>query len=210
MIEPKYEEMANISEPSRPTLAELFETLEPSPIVSYVVDGNLTVQYCNRAWDRFALENGAPELTGKATVGLDLRRVVADDLLPFYVRGFEHAEQQGTVWECAYECSSPELFRKFQMRIHPLRPAGWSLVTNTLVIERHRTEVMTGGLGSLDGYVNLHDQITMCCHCRNSRRANQPEHWDFVPALLDRNIKNISHSLCPICLDYFYPKPLDT
>ncbi len=149
-------------------------------MVSYVVDGNLTVQYCNRAWDRFALENGAPELTGKATVGLDLRRVIADDLLPFYVRGFEHAEQQGTVWECAYECSSPELFRKFQMRI-PSCPAPWrSLVTNTLVIERHRTEVMTGGLGSLGGYVDIHDQITMCCHCRNSRRANQPEHWDFV------------------------------
>jgi hypothetical protein len=191
---------------SRPTLTDLLPALKPSPIISYVVDVNLILQYCNPAWDRFASENAAPELVGETALGLDLLTVVADDLRPFYLRGFEQAQQSGDVWECLYECSSPQLFRKFHMRVHPILPEGWALVTNTLVIERPHTRASTE---SLQTYINSDAQIKMCCHCRGSRRADQPEQWDFVPALLDRSITNISHGLCPICLAYFFPKPVE-
>jgi hypothetical protein len=182
----------------------MLNVLDSSPMISYAVDEHLCIQYCNPAWDRFAIENAARDLAGGAAIGTDLHCVIADDLKPFYMQGFHLAVQSGRVWECFYECSSPQLFRKFQMRIHPLRPPGWSLVTNTLVIEHPHTEVRLAGL---EAYVDQQSQIVMCCHCRKSRTATTPEQWDFVPAHLEPNLSNISHGLCPICLEYFHPKP---
>ncbi|MGA9527050.1 MAG: PAS domain-containing protein [Terriglobales bacterium] len=198
--------MADAIKPSRPILPDLLHTLESSPMVSYAVDENLQVQYCNPAWDRFAVDNGAPELKAERALGTDLRHVIPEDLRPFYLQAFEQAEKSGTVWECLYECSSPQVFRKFQMRIHPLRPPGWALVTNALTSERLHTEVVTAGLVA---YVDSYAQITMCSHCRRSRRADKRERWDFVPAHLEPHLSNISHGLCPICLEYFYPQPKD-
>jgi PAS domain-containing protein len=188
----------------RPILSDLLYALDSSPMVSYAVDANLRIQYCNPAWDRFATDNAAPELKAEWTLGTDLHHVIPEDLCPLYLQAFDQAEKSGTAWECLYECSSPQMFRRFQMRIHPLRPPGWALVTNALTIERPHTEAVTGGL---EAYIDSHAQITVCSHCRRSRRADRPDQWDFVPTHLEPNLSNISHGLCPICLEYFYPKP---
>jgi hypothetical protein len=117
---------------------------------------------------------------------------------------FEKVAHEGAVWECLYECSSAELFRKFQMRIHRLASSAHYLVTNSLVIARPHATTPAAGM---EDYLSPDAVITMCMHCRCSRRTAPPERWDFVPAHLDRNLANISHGLCPVCLEYFYPKP---
>jgi len=188
------------------TLEDVVRALDQSAQVSFVLDTNLRLTYCNQAWNRFALDNGAPELARDGAIGSDLRQVIGKELRPFYLSAFEKVAREKTVWECLYECSSPQLFRKFLMRIHLLSPSGWYLVTNSRVIERpHATAVVTG----LEDYLNSDGLINMCMHCRCSRRRSAPEQWDFVPAHLDRGLSNVSHSLCPVCLEYFYPKPED-
>jgi hypothetical protein len=62
--------------------------LGTSPQVSFVLDAKLRVAYRNWAWNRFAIENGAPELAGAATIGIDLQNVVGRELLPFYLQRF--------------------------------------------------------------------------------------------------------------------------
>ena len=179
---------------------------DDSPHVSYMLDQDLRFRYCNPAWDWFATENGAPGLTGESTVGTDLLPVLGDALRPFYLRAFEQARLSEKVWECVYECSSPDLFRKFRMRIHPLAPSGWFMVTNPLMVESPHASTITAGI---ERYVQVDGSIIMCSHCRCSRRASPPEHWDFVPAYLEPHLTNISHGLCPVCMEYFYPKPED-
>ncbi len=169
-----------------------------------MLDADLHFTYCNPAWDWFAAENGAPELRGKSTVGTDLRLVLVEALRPFYLRAFDQATQSGKVWECVYECSSPNVFRKFQMRIHPLSPSHWYLITNPIVIERPHTSAVTA---ALERYLGPDGFITMCSHCRSSRKTGGPEQWDFVPAHLAPHLTNITHGMCPICLEYFYPRP---
>ncbi len=188
-----------------PNLADMMETLESSVHVSYVVDRDWRLTYCNPAWDRFAIDNSAPELVRVFAVGCDLHNVIAEELLPFYSHAFQQAVN-GTVWESSYECSSPQVFRKFRMRIHPLEPDGSYLVTNMLLIEQPHSSLTTP---EPNCFVNPGGDIIMCCHCRCSRRVDQPEHWDFVPSHLERSVTNISHSLCRVCLEYFYPKPDD-
>ena len=193
------------SKSGAPKLDDLLGALEQSPDVNFALDPDLRLVYRNPAFDRFALHNGAPELAGPAVIGTDLHRVIGRDLFHFYAAAFERVERESLVWECLYECSSPQLFRKFRMQIHPVAPAGY-LVRNSLAIERPH---VLSAISGVPEYVNSDSIIILCMHCRCSKRSTAPFHWDFVPAHLERGLANVSHSLCPVCLEYFYPKAQD-
>jgi len=195
---------------SRPFLAgppefhELVGTLEATAAVSYVLDSNLQFVYCNPLWDKFARENGGPELLSDAVIGSQLFDVIPDVLRPFYTGMFDEVQRSGLVWQHVYECSSPQRLRRFRMRVHLLN-SNWLMVSNTLVVEEaHSREAPAHD----SVYRNDNGLITMCAHCRCSQRTDEPRHWDFVPAHLEvRPLSlGVSHGLCPVCRAYFYPR----
>jgi len=183
-------------------IADALLMLKNSEQVSYVLDSSLNLVLHNKAWDRFAKENSAPELAAAEFKGTNLLEVIDESLRPFYKDAFNRVTREKTVWEWIYECSSPELFRKFLMRVYPIEPEGWFLVTNHILVE---VDHPTGKTDSMEYYVNAEGQIRVCVHCRCSKRAAPPERWDFVPALLKPEIAIVTHGLCPICKEYFYP-----
>jgi len=185
-------------------IAEALHALKDSEQVSYILDSSLNLVYHNEAWDRFALENSAPELAGDAVLGVNILDVTDEDLRPFYTNAFNTATREQTIWEWVYECSSPEQFRKFLMRVHPIEPDGWLLATNHILIQAEHAQ---GETGRREDYVNADGQVRVCVHCRCSKRAAAPERWDFVPANLKRELDNVTHGLCPICKAYFYRSP---
>lgn len=182
-------------------IADALRILKTSEQVSYVLDSSLNLAYCNKAWDKFARENSAPQLAGGAAIGQNLLSVTDESLKPFYSNVFQSVTRENKVWESKYECSSPELFRKFLMRVHPITPSGWFLITNSILVEREHAPSEDR---SID-YVDPNGQISLCVHCRCSKRAAPPERWDFVPSNLNPKIANIKQDLCPICREYFYP-----
>ncbi len=186
-------------------LADALSALSNSEQVSFILDSSLNLAYYNKAWSRFARENSAPQLAGLAAIGTNLLSVIDESLRPFYREAFQKVLRENAIWEWQYECSSPELFRKFLMRVHPISPSGWLLVTNNVLVEVERAH------GQIDSshYVNADGLILMCVHCRCSKRTAAPERWDFVPANLKSEVPNITHGLCPICKSYFYPTPLE-
>jgi hypothetical protein len=160
--------------------------------------------YCNPAWNCFAKSNGAPQLTSEAVVGSDLFDAIRDVLRAVYYDAFQHVLSTGGVWEQAYECSSPALFRMFRMRIHLLKPQDWFVVTNPLIFERCHARMATA---DPDAYVAANGLITTCAHCRNSKRVDSPNQWDFVPEYLQLSLDSavrVSHGLCPACWASFY------
>ena len=188
-------------------LQRLLPKIEKSRSVVYILDSHLRFTYCNPAWDEFALENQAPELTAQSVLGSELFAAIPAVLRPFYVRVIEDIHHSGLVWQHVYECSSPEQFRNFRMRIHPLS-SGWLLVTNALVVERPHTNAICGA--PVEEYANADGIITLCAHCRCSLRVDKQEQWDFVPAHLKKsNDFKVSHGLCPVCRAYFYPPSHD-
>ncbi len=185
-------------------LSRIMHALERSAGVSYILDSRYRVMYCNPAWNRFAGSNGAPQLTSKAVIGSDLFDVIPGVLRTFYSDAFRRVLSTGQVWEELYECSSPDLFRKFRMRIHLLKPQDWFVITNTLLVEQPHTSTAAVDPNT---YVDANGLVTLCAHCRCSKRVDNPDQWDFVPdhvqARLDSAVK-ISHGLCPLCRAYFY------
>jgi hypothetical protein len=184
-------------------LSRVMLALRRSSAVSFVLDSQFRIMYCNPAWHRFARSNGAPQLTNKTVVGSDLFDSIPEALRAIYSSAFQQVLSTGKVWEKSYECSSPTRFRLFRMRIHLLKPQTWFVVTNALVIERsHATTAPNDPLR----YVDRDGLITMCAHCRCSRRVDDPDHWDFVPEHLQpmESAVRVSHGLCPVCRAYFY------
>lgn len=182
----------------------ILDALQRSPAVSYILDSQFRIMYCNPAWNRFAQLNGAPHLTSDVMVGFDLFEAIPEVLKGAYESAFQHVLSTGKVWEQAYECSSPLIFRKFRMRIHLLKAQNQFVVTNPLSFDRpHARE----SRADTDTYVNANGFITMCAHCRCSKRLDNSDQWDFVPEYLQISSlsgSKISHGLCPVCRAYFY------
>lgn len=185
-----------------PTLEEWKQELEDRPEVLYVLDQELRVVYCNRAWDEFARANADAHLTRSAMIGQPIIATIAPALQPFYERVYRRVLQQQTPFEVEYECSSPRQYRVFQMRVLPLADRRHLLVVHSLMVERPHEP---GQDENAAHYILADGAIHLCSHCRRARRADNAE-WDWVPGVLEDPPAPVSHGLCGLCLAYFYPE----
>lgn len=177
-------------------LAELDDS--PHTVLGLFPDD--TAGYSNRAWGRFAVANGAPELVGWA--GGAFSAAVAAPLRPFFARLFATVRQTGAARSHDYECSSPTHFRRFRLWVVPLDGGA-------LLLEHHlRVELPHERPAARAVEVDYRDEygvLTLCCHCRNTRRRDR-QTWDWVPGFLDRELASVSHGLCPRCFHHHYPE----
>jgi hypothetical protein len=182
------------------------ESLEADHSIIYMLSPELRIIYCNRAWDEFASLNGGVELNRETVLGTPILEVIVEPLRSFYASGFAQAQKQLLPWEHDYECSSPDSFRLFHMRVLPLANS-YLLVENSLQVERPHGPERPVMPAYPDSYLNEHGMLTMCSHCRRTRRINTGAApiWDWVPAFLTHAPGLVSHGLCPNCRAYFYP-----
>ena len=185
-------------------------TLEASGDVSCQLNSDLRICYCNPAWDRFALANNGELALSKRVLGAAIVDFVPPELIEFYTAAFAGARD--AIVEFDYECSTPDLYRTFKMQILPSeRPKGYTVINALNVVEKMEGKHPAFVLGPQ--YLTDAGLITVCSHCRRSRRVDAPDKWDWVPANLTPAQRNVSHGLCPICHAYFYghmlPKSLD-
>jgi hypothetical protein len=182
-------------------LPQILEIIRPSPSISYILDGQRNITYCNPAWDQFAIANEAPELAYESVYGTPISRWIPESMYAFYSRVFDDVENTGKLWQHSYECSSETRFRTFQMHVYPILPMNWLLVMNTKLVEHEQTVEAPEDLGV---FVDQHGIITVCAHCRCVRRTDNPQEWNYVPKFLKKGIPNLSHGLCPACNLYFW------
>ena len=188
------------------------DTLERSKDVVFIVDSELRITYCNPAWDEFALANSGEEVVGARVLGTDLMRVIPESLRDFYSEVLQHCRQRHLTFDLDYECSSAELYRLLHMTILPLKRSGELAFVNATRVERiHGAECPASS--PTDTYFSAHGLITVCCHCRRTRRQDASDLWDWVPAFLQPAFLQtrrweISHGMCPVCVSYFYSQYL--
>lgn len=189
------------------TSAEIFvgisaAALETTENVVYLLDRELRILYCNPAWDRFAMANGASAawLRDRA-VGQKLQAVIPAPLERFYADVFDAAQRAAVTFD--YECNSPDLFRSFRMQV--MQRENRFLVANALRVEQPMAEAgRVAYTPAQFRYQRSDGLITMCCHCRKTRRLTAENTWDWVPNHLRRPPLTVSHGICPICVDHHY------
>jgi hypothetical protein len=179
------------------------EHFDKDPAIIYVLDHDLRIVYCNEAWDRFAVENGGGLLRPRA-LGLSVIDLTPAPLKEFFEKGYRNALSTGRVWQHCYDCSSPELFREYQMRVYPNRETAQLVVVHSLIVETPRSitgpEICTPDEKL---YADQNGIVTICCECRRTCRRGQSSLWDWVPAYIERLPERISHGLCDACLNIY-------
>lgn len=177
----------------------LFGPLEHSDDTSYVLSETLQIVSTNAAWTMFARANGGEQLLARWGPGASVLEAVPAVLREFYRAGFARTFETATPWLHDYECSSPELHRRFRMVAYPT--AGFIVVTHSLrVAHPHDLPASAAELGAYeqDGV------LRMCSHCRRMHHREASERWDWVPGFVARMPANVSHGLCPPCAAFYY------
>jgi hypothetical protein len=167
------------------------------------LDPELVMVWANPAWARFADDNGAPDLTRRFPLGASYLDGIGEALRWFYDRSFRSTLTTKQPFEQDYECSSPEIERRFRLRALPIDGRGL-LVEHTLVVERpHDPPSIV-----LEG-VSYRDDDGLCHQCSNCRRVRRSDDsaWDWIPAWVATSPESTSHGICPPCLGYYWGAP---
>jgi len=178
------------------------EHLEKDPAIIYVLDQDLRIIYCNETWDRFAEENGGGNLLRPRALGLSVIDLTPSPLKEFFEKAYREALSTGQVWQHRYDCSSPELFRQYHMRVYPNQETAQLVVVHSLVVEGpHSEKKRETHTPDKEIYAGQDGIVTICCECRRTCRAGQASVWDWVPAYIERPPERISHGICDVCLN---------
>ncbi len=173
----------------------------------YALDSDLTVVYYNEGYRSFARQNGAIRLIERRWgLGSNWLEALPGCLRTFYEDALRQCMSGGSVWEHEYECSSAETFRRFHQRAYPLGEQGGVLIVNSLVVETpHDPLLRRSHAPDSPSYADEHGFIHQCAHCRRISVPRDANRWDWIPAWVAKAPAPVSHGLCPVCLDYYYP-----
>ena len=177
--------------------------VESAPAVIFCLDAELRLTYCNAAWDQFARDNGAPELCRPALIGRLVLDFIAEPDREYYARVYRRVLAQTQPREQLYECSSPQLYRQYLLRVLPLAKQAGLLVINSLQVEHAHGRVPCSP--TEERYRNGQGLILMCSSCRRTRCDSPGEEiWEWVPHFVESMPPGVSYDICPSCREHYY------
>ncbi len=203
-------------DPEFAPLLERFDLhrLDEQDATIYGIDRALTIRYVNAGWFRFAAENDAPAqlLEEHLILGVSILDFLAGPLREYYKSLFCHLFSLGAPRILEYECSSPWELRYYHMDILPLSvdsqtPQGLLLINSISRPAEPKESNNSPLTPKIDDYLTDGGFLISCSNCRRFRRRDQMDAWDWVPTFLKNPPAQVSHSLCSICIDYYYPAP---
>lgn len=177
--------------------------LEYANDVIYAIDGDFHLQYFNPAWIKFAQQNNGTETLNRFSLGSSVLASIPKTLKSFYQNMYAKVLDSRERVDHDYECSSPDNYRLFRQSVYPLKEKNALLITNHLVVEKPIEEKPHE---SDDCYFNEHQLVIQCAHCRKVKNQVTPQQWDWVPALVKQSHTNTSHTICPYCMEHYYPE----
>lgn len=192
-----------------PTLIRGFdiETLESDAHSAFAVSVDLCFLYFNPAWFRFARENdGGAILSPQHGLGASFSEVLPLAVRDFYESAYRGVLETGEPWHHDYECSSPDLFRRYHQTVYRFHNSQGLLVINSLREAHHpisdfrmpRAPAQSSYRSAVTGL------ITQCCNCRRVQRAVAPDQWDWVPDWVKAMPSNTTSGLCAFCNQYYW------
>lgn len=167
--------------------------------------------YMNEAWFKFAAANGGQPTIGRHWgLGAQYFNCIPPILRRFYEDLLACAREPGKSSlpvSHEYECSSAAVVRVFRMHVYTLPHRAGYIVVNSLVVERpHNPVERPPGVADPATYTSSEGVIRQCSHCRRVERVTGSEGWDWVPRWVEHSPPGVTHAVCPICFEYYYPE----
>lgn len=176
----------------------------------YAVDETSRIVYANPSYFAFARANGGgPDFAGTWGLGSCILDAMPAALAPYFLRMFRLCRERQEPWDHEYECSSPDRFRLYWQRVHPLRNRLGLLMVNSLVTDvAHNPDRRPAHPADPRVYTDAMGFIHQCVQCRRIKRQVESGSWDWVPDWVARQPASVTHGLCEVCLAYYYPPDL--
>jgi len=189
----------------------LEEFLDAVDGIAYAVDAeHRIIAVGHRRWDRFAVENGAPELRADSVIGRNLFEFISGpELRQAYCDLADRIVSAGEPAVIAAHCDSPGIARELRLAIAPLRlgDKGPGLLFQAQIVSetaRPRLDIFDSNtlVGALKKESDL-PIVTMCSFCRQLRQpGSSDEYWvtaEEYYRLGGASRVRISHGLCADC-----------
>jgi len=170
--------------------------------VAFLLDADLRFLECSPAWDLFATANGGRRISRKQILGTCILDFTPDILRKFYQYKYSLARTEDGTIEFDYHCSSPDKIRLFRMFISVFEDN--ILIVNHLKLEEACDVRPPVTAEERQLYIYAGNFVTMCANCRKVRRADVKDTWVWVPEFLVESELQVSHGLCPRCLELIY------
>lgn len=175
--------------------ADVVSALEAELCSAYILAPDLSILHVNAAWSSFAQSNGAPWLADSWRSLGPIVGAIEPALQEFFGARLRSALSRNRAWSHTYECSSPDVYRKFHMRVQPGPAREGIVVVHSLIAENplpgrtpaHLIREFTDGRGL----------IVRCAACGRTARPGRSDLWEWVPGL-DAEA-NVSTGICAIC-----------
>ncbi|MBI3476867.1 MAG: hypothetical protein HY010_14130 [Acidobacteria bacterium] len=161
-----------------------------------VLDEMFRVVYCNRAWDIAAKANGVEQATGDRLRGQALLLYVPRALEYHYSKVLEKAREKHIVVFTDYECNTPNVYRKYRMKIAPVPETPLLALVHTVLIEG---SIPYRVHSAIDYDYGSGDVVTMCAQCRRTKLLHANV-WDWVPEFVQRAPPRVTHGICDDCI----------
>jgi hypothetical protein len=188
------------------------ELLDAVDGIAYAVDAERRiVAVGRRRWDRFATENGAPELCADRVIGRNLLEFVSGPELQQAYRDLtDSVVSTGEPVVVTAHCDSPGVARELRLSVAPLqlgekRPGllFQAQIVSGTARPRHDIFDFEALLTALITQADL-PIVTMCSFCQQLRRPGSDGDEDWVTAeeysrLGGTSRVRISHGMCADC-----------
>jgi hypothetical protein len=192
--------------------AMLEDFLDAVDGIAYAVDSeHRIVAVGRRRWDRFAVENGVPELCADRVIGRDLFDFVSGpDVRLAYRQIADRVIATGEPAAVCARCDSPGVARQLRLSIAPLRfghNRPGLLFQAQIIIAEERPRLNVFDFQTLLSALKRQSDlpiVTMCSFCQQLRRPGSSDEDDWVPVeeyyrLGGGSDVRISHGLCADC-----------
>lgn len=175
--------------------------LSSSKDVVCIVDQELKLMGYNEAWVNFAKDNNGESTLSSFPLEASISSAGDGPVGSYVLQGYNRALREHKPFEHQYECSSPDTFRVFHQTAYPITGSKGLVITHHLVVEKEHEESEDSFIGRFE---NSDEILTQCANCRKVRDPHENSTWLWVPALVYRQLPNISHGICNPCLDHYY------
>lgn len=168
-----------------------------------VLNERFQVVYCNRAWDRAATANGVEQASGAKLFGQPLLRFVPRALEYHYSTLLETAREKHISVFAEYECNTPSIYRRYQMKIVPVPRSSLLALIHTVVKEG---SIPYRVHSAFDHDYGLKDVAMMCAQCRRTKQLHD-NIWDWVPEFVHKSPRRVSFGVCDECTALYCREP---
>lgn len=175
--------------------SQRLETLSDERTTVYGLWPDFRLAFVNSGWRKFSSENGGdPQIPSQWQIGRSVMEAIRQPLQEFFHEQFARCLAENRPWDHLYECSTPDLYRLFHMRVVPLGKSEGLLAVHSPRYEQNLKTVVIE-----DHYRQLNGLVIQCSYCRRVRPKEKENEWHWVSDWGRRSPPQTSHGCCHLC-----------